>query len=410
MIPYGRQNITQDDIDAVVSILKSDFLTQGPAIEAFEKTVAAFTGAKYAVAVSNATAALHIACIAAGLKKGDSLWTSPNSFVASSNCGLYCGATVDFVDIDEKTYNMSAEKLEAKLILHTQNKIPFPKVVVPVHFAGQAVELEKFQALSKKYGFRIIEDASHGIGGKYKSHRLGDSAFSDMTVFSFHPVKIITTGEGGMILTNKEDLYQTLLRLRTHGITRNPKFLTGPHKSEIANSPWYYQQIDLGYNYRITDMQAALGMSQMARIEAFIQKRHEVAGIYNQAFKNLSVTIPWQNPDNRSAFHLYVLKVKNRADVFRKMRDQGIGVNVHYIPIHTQPFYQELGFKNGDFPIAEAYYNEAISLPMYYGLTNSDQIKVIEALKLSLQENDSSPNLGQTNPNVQSPSSLRNLK
>ncbi|MCL0100610.1 UDP-4-amino-4,6-dideoxy-N-acetyl-beta-L-altrosamine transaminase [Peptococcaceae bacterium] len=380
-IPYGRQNINEQDIEAVIEVLRSDWITQGPAIERFERAVAEYCGTKYAVAVSSATAALHIACLAAGLKPKDILWTSPNTFVASANCGLYCKAFVDFVDIDSRTYNISLEKLAEKLKL-AKKKGKLPKVLIPVHFAGQSCQMKEIRELTKEYDITIIEDAAHAIGGKYLGQKIGCCVYSDMTVFSFHPVKIITTGEGGMITTNCKDLYEKLMRLRTHGITRNKSQMEGePH------GPWYYQQIELGYNYRITDIQAALGLSQLKRIDEFIKRRHELANRYNNALKDLPLILPWQHPDIYSAYHLYVIQLdtqkttKARRYVFEELRKRDIGVNVHYIPVHTQPYYKKLGFKEGDFPAAEEYYSRAITLPLYYDLTEKEQDYVIDVLK-----------------------------
>ena len=372
-IPYGRQDISQEDIDTVVEVLRSDWITQGPKIAVFEKIVSDYCGAKYAVAVSSATAGLHIACLAAGLSQGDILWTSPNTFVASANCGLYCGATVDFVDIDPNTYNLSIEELERKLT-EAENQGCLPKVVVPVHFSGQSCEMEKIAQLSAKYGFRVIEDAAHGIGGRYQGEPVGSCQFSDMAVFSFHPVKIITTGEGGMVLTNKEDLYEKLIRLRSHGITRKVELMR-----EESHGPWYYQQLELGFNYRMTDIQAALGASQMQRLDEFVKRRRFLAERYNQLLQDLPLVLPWQHPDTESSWHLYVIRLKlnkiskSHRQVFEDLRQAKIGVNLHYIPVHTQPYYKQLGFKWGDFPQAEQYYREAISIPLYYGLTEENQ-------------------------------------
>lgn len=380
-IPYGKQDISQSDISAVIGVLKSDWVTQGPAIERFEQAVADYCGAKYAIAVTSATAALHIACLAAKLGSGDWLWTSPNTFVASANCGLYCGAQVDFVDIDPKTYNLSVDALEKKLLVaERQGKLP--KVVIPVHLAGQSCEMERIEALSRKYGFTLLEDASHAIGARYQDHPVGNCRYSDMTVFSFHPVKIITTGEGGMVLTNRDDLYERLICLRTHGITRSEQLMT-----ETSHGPWYYQQLDLGFNYRITDIQAALGWSQMQRLEAFVGRRRQLAAIYDERLATLPLTLPWQHPDTLSSWHLYVIRLNldevkyTHRQVFESLRQEGIGVNLHYIPVHTQPYYQQLGFQWGDFPEAEQYYREAISLPLYYGLSETDQDRVVIALK-----------------------------
>lgn len=379
-IPYGRQDIDAADIAAVVQVLQSDWVTQGPAIAHFERLVADFCGAKYAVAVASATAALHIACLAAGLGEGDRLWTSPNTFVASANCGLYCGASVDFVDIDPRTYNLDVAQLEARL-QKAELAGTLPQVVIPVHFAGQACDMATIHSLAQRYGFTVIEDAAHGIGGHYQGQPLGACQFSDMAVFSFHPVKIITTGEGGMVLTNRDDLYEALLRLRTHGITRDPA-----HLQSETHGPWYYEQIELGYHYRMTDIQAALGASQMARLQPFVQKRQELRDRYHTLLQDLPLTLPWQHPDTAPSWHLYVIRLplapgsKPRRQVFEELRAAHIGVNVHYIPVHTQPYYQRLGFAWGDFPQAEQYYHEAITLPLYYGLTETDQAYIAQTL------------------------------
>jgi UDP-4-amino-4,6-dideoxy-N-acetyl-beta-L-altrosamine transaminase len=315
------------------------------------------------------------------LKQGDILWTSPNTFVASANCGLYCGAEVDFVDIDPHTYNLSVEELERKLAW-AQKQGCLPKVLVPVHFAGQSCEMERIAVLSKRYGFKVIEDASHAIGGTYLGTPVGNCKFSDITVFSFHPVKIITTGEGGMLLTNQEELYQKLIRLRSHGITRNRELMQGE-----SHGSWYYQQLELGFNYRITDIQAALGISQMQRLEEFVSRRRFLAQRYNELLQNLPLILSWQHPDTESSWHLYVIRLKldkitkTHRQVFEELRQAGIGVNLHYIPVHTQPFYQQFDFKYGDFPQVEQYYQEAISLPLYYGLIQEDQNRVLTALQ-----------------------------
>lgn len=380
-IPYGRQDINQQDIDAVVAVLHSDWLTQGKTIDQFEQVVADYCGVRYAIAVSSATAALHLACLAIDLGKQDYLWTSPNTFVASANCGLYCGAQVDFVDIDPLTYNLSIERLNQKLEQATSQG-HLPKVLVPVHFAGQSCEMDKIAALGHKYGFSILEDASHAIGGKYQGKVIGCCAHSDLAVFSFHPVKIITTGEGGMVLTNRQDLYEKLIRLRSHGITRNPNLMQGE-----SHGAWYYQQLELGYNYRITDIQAALGISQMQRLEEFVSKRRYLADRYNHLLKDLPLTLPYQHPHTASSWHLYVIRLhlhkisKTHRQVFEHLRQTGIGVNLHYIPVHTQPYYQNLGFKWGDFPAAEQYYQTAISIPLYYGLSETAQDRVVENLR-----------------------------
>jgi UDP-4-amino-4,6-dideoxy-N-acetyl-beta-L-altrosamine transaminase len=380
MIPYGRQSISEADVDAVVEVLRSDWLTQGPAVEQFEREVARRTGARYAVALSNATAALHIACMALDLGPGDILWTSPNTFVASANCALYCGADVDFVDIDPRTWNMSVEALEAKLA-RAQQQGALPKVVVPVHFAGQSCDMARIHALGKRYGFAVLEDASHAIGGRYRDQPVGSCAYSDAVVFSFHPVKIVTTGEGGMVLTNRRDLYERLMRLRSHGITRDPTLMQAP-----PDGPWDYEQVELGFNYRMTDMQAALGRSQMTRLDAFVERRHALARRYTQCLAGLPLTLPYSDPQAFSALHLYAVRLrpsiaKSRRQVFDELRARGIGVNVHYIPVHTQPYYQRRGFREGDFPQAEQYYREAISLPLFYGLTEGQQDQVVGALR-----------------------------
>lgn len=381
MIPYGRQEITRADIDAVVEVLKSDFLTQGPVVPLFEKTVAEKVGAEYAVAVNSATSALHVACLALGLGPGDWLWTSPNTFVASANCGLYCGASVDFVDIDPQTYNMSAELLAQKLE-RAKKEGKLPKVVIPVHFAGQSCDMAAIHQLSKQYGFKIIEDASHAIGGMFQGEYIGNCHHSDIVVFSFHPVKIITTAEGGMAVTNDQSLANKMALLRSHGITRDPAQMTLE-----ADGPWYYQQIDLGFNYRMTEMQAALGVSQMQRLDVYVARRHELAQRYDQLLAGWPVTTPWQHAGSYSAFHLYVIRLqlekikKTHGQAFEELRKRDIGVNLHYIPVHTQPYYQNMGFGKDDFPHAEKYYAEAISLPIYQSLSDSQQNEVVAALK-----------------------------
>ena len=386
VIPYGRQNISDADVQAVVDVLRSDFLTQGPAIPRFEKELADYCGARYAVAVSNATAGLHIACLAAGLGPGDRLWTSPNTFVASSNCALYCGAQVDFVDIDPVTYLMSVEALARKLEDTPADELP--KIVVPVHFAGQSCDMVAIAELSREYGFMVMEDAAHSVGGSYKGSKIGSCQYSDMTVFSFHPVKVITTGEGGMVMTNDEELYQKLIRLRSHGITRDAEFL-----AEKDGGPFYYEQLELGYNYRMTDIQAALGSSQMGRLDEFVARRHELVRLYDNLLAGLPVSLPFQHPDSYSAHHLYVIRLRpdeikrTRRQVFDAMRAAGILVNVHYIPVHTQPYYRNLGFDWGQFPEAEQYYREAITLPLYFDLHDYEQDRVVDALKAAISEN-----------------------
>ena len=381
MIPYGRQDITQDDINAVLEVLRSDFLTQGPKVPLFEQTVANKVGAKHALAMNSATSALHVACMALGLGQGDWLWTTPITFVASANCGLYCGAQIDFVDIDPLTYNLCPKELEAKLTA-AEREDKLPKILVAVHLCGQACDMEAIYGLSKRYGFKIIEDASHAIGGKYQGEYIGDGRYSDITVFSFHPVKIITTAEGGMALTNDDQLAERMSLYRSHGVTRDSSLMT-----DEPDGPWYYQQVELGYNYRMTELQAALGISQMERLDAFVARRHVLANRYDSLLQGLPVTIPWQHVSSYSGYHLYVIRlqldkiVKTYRQVFEGLREEGIGVNLHYIPVHTQPYYQNMGFKKNDFPKAECYYSEAISLPLYQGLSLSEQNTVVEKLR-----------------------------
>jgi UDP-4-amino-4,6-dideoxy-N-acetyl-beta-L-altrosamine transaminase len=380
-IPYGHQSISAADIKAVIKVLKSDYLTQGPAIEQFERAVANYCSVQFAVAVNSATSALHISCLAANLGTDDILWTSPNTFVASANCALYCGASVDFVDIDPRTYNLSVETLEEKLKL-AEKTGKLPKVVIPVHFAGQTCDMARMAELGRKFGFTIIEDASHAIGGKYQDEPIGNCRYSEMTVFSFHPVKIITTGEGGMVLTNNRVLYDRMVRLRSHAITRDPTLMEGENQGA-----WYYQQLELGFNYRMTDLQAALGTSQMTRLDDFVARRRELAKRYDRSLSDLPLILPWQSPETCSAFHLYVVKVDPaktitpRRQVFDILRAANIGVNVHYIPVHTQPYYKKRGFAEGMFPVAEQYYAEAISLPMFAGMTEEQQDWVIGTLR-----------------------------
>ena len=381
MIPYGRQDISQADIDAVVEVLQSDFLTQGPTVPKFERKVAQHVGAKYACAVNSATSALHIACMALDIGPGDWLWTSPITFVASANCAVYCGAKVDFVDIDPATYNLCPDALEQKLIRAEING-RLPKVVVPVHLCGQSCNMRSIHELSQRFGFRIIEDASHAIGGKYHNKFVGSGQYSDITVFSFHPVKIITTAEGGMALTNDSELALKLNLHRSHGVTRDPALMT-----HASDGPWYYQQVALGYNYRMTELQAALGLQQMKRLNDFVSARHRLADRYNAELCNLPVQLPYQLPNTYSGLHLYVIRVDQaiHRQVFEALRENGLGVNLHYIPVHTQPYYQAMGFAYGDFPAAEQYYREAISIPMFHGMTEDQQTQVIDTLKSVLE-------------------------
>ena len=381
MIPYGRQDISEEDIAAVVSVLRSDYLTQGPMVPKFEEAVSKHVGASHAFAMNSATSALHVACLALGLGPGDRLWTTPVTFVASSNCALYCRAEVDFVDIDRTTYNMSVEALEKKLVA-AEIAGTLPKIVVPVHLCGQPCDMRAIFALSKKYGFKVIEDASHAIGGKYSGSYIGNCEFSDITIFSFHPVKIITTAEGGMAVTNDENVARAIGLLRSHGITRDASSMT-----KEPDGPWYYQQIELGFNYRMTELQAALGLSQLKRLDSFVAQRHVLARRYDELLADLPVTTPWQHSDSYSGLHLYVIRLKLDAigrthrEVFEDLRGKGIGVNLHYIPVHLQPYYERMGFQPGDFPEAEAYYQEAISIPMYHALTFAQQNVVVDAIR-----------------------------
>ena len=389
MIPYGRQEITDEDIAEVEKILRSDFLTQGPTVPKFEKEVADYCGATHAIAVNSATSALHIACLALDLGPGDLLWTSPNTFVASANCGRYCGADVDFVDIDPKTYNMSIDALSEKLI-QAEKTGKLPKVVVPVHFAGQPCDMIAIHNLSKHYGFKILEDASHAIGASYDNIKIGSCKHSDITVFSFHPVKIITTAEGGMALTNNRVIAEKLLRLRTHGITNDKTKMEERPKIEI----WNYQQIDLGYNYRMNDIQAALGLNQLKRLDKFVKQRHEIADYYNVKLKSLPLTTPWQSPNVYSSYHLYPILIKPnyilqlQKLVYNELRKNGILVNLHYIPVHRHPYYEKLGFNKNDFPISEKLYQEIISIPMYQKIQNQHKEYVVETLKKAITKYD----------------------
>ena len=376
-IPYGRQDITDEDIDAVLEILRSDFLTQGPAVEKFEACLAKYSNAKYAVAVNSATSALHIACLALGVSNKDIVWTSPITFVASANSALYCGASIDFVDIDFETNNISINALKDKLE-KAKNLNCLPSVLIPVHMGGTSCDMESIFKLSKEYGFKVIEDASHAIGGTYKNSKIGASVYSDITVFSFHPVKIITTGEGGAALTNNKKIFEKLSLFRSHGVTRDTNQMT--HASEGG---WYYQQIELGFNYRITDLQAALGISQMSRINSFVSKRNELADHYNKHLSNLPIELPKTPKDTYSSYHLYIIKLSEDSSIERKelydgLKSNNIGVNVHYIPVHLQPYYKNLGFSEGDFPEAERFYQNAISIPLHPKLTKEEQNYVIK--------------------------------
>lgn len=383
MIPYGRQDITDEDIQSVVDVLKSDFLTQGPQIEALEKKFAAYCGSKYCVAVSSCTAGLHLACLALGLKKDDVMWTVPNTFVASANCGLYCAASVDFVDIDPVTWNMSPKALKEKLE-HAATNNALPKIVIPVHFSGRSCDMIEIKKLSQEYGFHVIEDAAHSIGASYnnKAEKTGSCLHSDMAVFSTHPVKIVTTGEGGLITTNNPDLYQKLLRLRTHGITKSPDLM----KNE-PNGPWYFEQQELGYHYRMTDIHAALGISQIDRIDRYVEARRDIARRYISYLSDLPITLPAEQGLELSSWHLFVIRLnlnvlaKTHREIFKELRSAGIGVNLHYIPVHLHPYYQGLGFKAGAFQESEQYYKEAITLPLYPSLSNNDFEYICKKMK-----------------------------
>ncbi len=380
MIPYGRQEITQADIDAVVGVLKSDYITQGPVVPMFERKVADYCHADYAVAVNSATSALHLACLALELGPGDWLWTSPITFVASANCALYCGAQVDFVDIDPNTTNLSLEALESKLV-QAKRENRLPKIVVPVHFSGNPCDMEAIHTLSQEYGFHIIEDAAHAIGARYQDEPVGCCRYSDITVFSFHPVKIITTAEGGMALTNDERLAEKMALLRGHGITRNPEKMTHP-----PDGSWYYQQIDLGFNYRMTELQAALGVSQMQRLDDYVARRRHLARCYDERLAELPLQLPKESPDAASAWHLYVIRLKldrlnkTRREIFDGLREDGIAVNVHYIPVYAQPYYQSIGFNKHDFLQAEQYYRMALSIPLFPMMSIREQGYVISAI------------------------------
>lgn len=385
MIPYGRQDITQSDIDAVISVLRSDFLTQGPMVPLFEQTVANYCSTEHAVAVNSATAALHIACMALDLGPGDTLWTSANTFVASANCAIYCGAKVDFVDIDPQTYNMSIESLSEKLAV-AEKTGKLPKIVVPVHLCGQSCDMKSIYALSQKYGFKVIEDASHAIGAKYINEAVGSCRYSDITVFSFHPVKIITTGEGGMALTNCSGLANRMRRHRSHGITSEPSEMRQRQKIEI----WNYQQNRIGYNYRMTDIQAALGVSQMSRLDEYVRRRHDIADKYDIALATLPLVTPWQHPDSYSSYHLYPVRIqlqktnKTQREIYDALHSAGILVNLHYIPVYRQPYYEDMGFNPGYCGEAERYFREALSIPMYPTMTAEQQEQVITALQTVL--------------------------
>jgi len=380
VIPYGKQNISEIDMDAVINVLGSDFLTQGPTVKLFENSISQYTGAKYSTATNSATSALHIACLSLGLGKGDWLWTSPNSFVASANCALYCGANVDFVDINIETYNICEKKLEEKLVI-AKGKNKLPKILIPVHFGGLSCNMDKIYSLSKEYGFKIIEDASHAIGGNYLGKAIGSCLFSDITIFSFHPVKIITSGEGGIATTNSKILFEKMQILRSHGITRDIDDF-----SEKNIGEWYYEQKSLGFNYRMSDIHAALGLSQLSRLDEFVNQRRKLARKYDVELSQLPINFRRESKESLSATHLYVIRIKcdlinkSRLKIFQELRNKGIGVNVHYIPIHIQPFYKIMGFKDGDFLNSENYYDTALTIPLFYDMTSDEQNMVISSL------------------------------
>jgi UDP-4-amino-4,6-dideoxy-N-acetyl-beta-L-altrosamine transaminase len=382
MIPYGRQDISAEDIEAVSNVLASDYLTQGPVVPLFEDAIANYVGANFAVATNSATSALHIACLALGVGEGDLVWTSANTFVASANCAIYCGAKVDFIDIDLRTYNLCIKSLQDKLaVARSVNAIP--KVLIAVHFAGQPCDMEAIGSLSREYGFKVIEDASHAIGASYQSHKVGSCQYSDITVFSFHPVKIITTGEGGMALTNSPDLCRKLQLFRSHGITSDVNQFESRPITEI----WNYQQVALGYNYRMTDLAAALGLSQLDRIDEFVTARRRIAEKYDESLQEMPLVLPWQSPFSLSSYHLYPIRLRlddiklNQKQVYRLLVDEEIYVNLHYIPVYLQPFYKAKGFTRGYCPNAEKYYSEVLSIPIFSALSSDKQERVINSLK-----------------------------
>ena len=394
MIPYGRQDITQADIDAVTAVLRSDFLTQGPAVPRFEQAVISRVKAGFGVAVNSATSALHIACMSLEMGPGDLLWTVPNTFVASANCARYCGADVDFVDIDPDTWNISVPRLREKLVAAKKSG-RLPTVVVPVHFSGQPTDQEAIWELSQEFGFKVLEDASHSIGASRNGEPVGSCRWSHITVFSFHPVKIITTGEGGMALTNDSALADRMRMARTHGITREPGRLrrsdrNEPREGQSAPPAWYYEQQVLGYNYRMIDLEAALGISQLARIDSYVERRNALARRYDAQLKDLPLQLPTVRSENRSSFHLYVVRLrrdrsrKTHRQLFDELRASDIGVNLHYMPVHLQPYYRDLGFKRGQFPEAEAYGESALTLPLYPAMTEQQQQRVVDALHEAL--------------------------
>lgn len=377
-IPYARHEITEADIEAVASVLRSEFLTQGPQVPAFEAALTRYTGARHAIAVNSATSALHIACLALGLGPGDWLWTSPVTFLASANCALYCGAQVDFVDIDPCTYNLSPDALSHKLE-QAEREGKLPKVLVAVHMGGQSCDMKAMRLLSRRYGFKVIEDASHAVGGKYEDQPVGDCRYSDIAVFSFHPAKIVTAAEGGAALTNSDELASKMALLRSHGLTRDHQQMVHP-----IEGPWYYEQIELGFNYRMTDIHAALGTNQMKRVDDYVSRRQAVAKRYAELFAGLPLKTPRLDERAHSAFHLYVVRLdlarsrRNQRELFEFMRARGIGVNLHYIPIYRQPFYERMGFDRREFVEAESYYSQAMTLPMF-PLLREEELRFVAA-------------------------------
>ena len=376
MIPYGKHLVDEDDIDAVVDVLRNRFLTQGTVVPQFEQALCEYTGANHCVAVNSATSGLHVACLAAGVTAGDSVWTVPNSFVASANCALYCGASIDFVDIDPLTRNMDVSALERKLH-HAANQNCLPKALIVVHFSGLSCDMQSIRTLTQMYSIVLIEDAAHGLGGSYQQSKIGSCDYSDMTVLSFHPVKSITSAEGGAVLTNHLQFHEKLKLFAKHGVTKDPSQYQGE-----SHGAWYYQQLELGYNYRLSDMQAALGLSQLKKLDVFILKRSELAKVYDNKLADLPLKLPFAEPQSQSAWHLYMVELTHhdRKDVYQQLHDKGVGVNVHYIPIHLQPFYLQLGFKHGDFPLSEHFYQNALTLPLFPSLTVAQQTKVIDTL------------------------------
>lgn len=376
MIPYGKHLVDEDDIDAVVDVLRNQFLTQGQVVPQFEHALCEYTGAKYCVAVNSATSGLHVACLAAGVGQGDLVWTVPNSFVASANCALYCGASVDFVDINATTRNIDIDSLEKKL-LQAERRNRLPKVLIVVHFSGLSCDMQRIRKLTQMYSIVLIEDAAHGLGGSYQQSKIGSCVYSDLTVLSFHPVKSITSAEGGAVLTNQKSLFDKLQLFAKHGVTKDADQYQGE-----SHGPWYYQQLALGYNYRLSDMQAALGLSQLKKLDSFISRRTEIAKNYDQALADLPLKLPVVDPQSQSAWHLYMIELTqhSRQEIYQQLHAKGIGVNVHYIPIHLQPYYQQLGFKQGDFPVSEFFYQHALTLPLFPSMTDAEQNKVIDTL------------------------------